>query len=337
MDGYYKFHRTDNNLGCERSCAMLNTTKAVTTMRKNSGVNFTTDSALAFFTKQNDFGELQSLRNLKERNFICMGNKTNADDTQYFRMILGGGTNYIDPIWQFCNITSIPPSAVVDFKIRDFTECSAEIIDQPQCPGESSLPDAIHGMYMLLYDDKGQGWSEAKYSIEFVPVSIDNFLASIISIFLPSPAPQSQSQGQGQGQSKGRSLGQGEGRSQGWGLGLGQRWGQSGGRKESSEIRMKSDDTTSGDDNTQGSDSNSDSTGGDKSSIIIATGALEVGKQTGYASLCLMDGCYYTAVSVGLRPDLIAWILCGQIGGAGMDAVFEVNKIIIIVFRYRNF
>ena len=131
----------------------------------------------------------------------------------------------------------------------------------------------------------------------------------------------------------GQCLGQGEG--EGWGQGQG--WGQSGGRKESSEIRMKSDDTTSGDDNTQGSDSNSDSTGGDKSSIIVATGALEIGKQTGYASLCLMDGCYYTAVSVGLRPDLIAWILCGQIGGAGMDAVFEVIQILIVVFRYRNF
>jgi hypothetical protein len=89
--------------------------------------------ALAFFTASDTFGELQSLRTLKDRNFVCMGNKTSSDDTRCFRTIIGGGTELVNPIWQFCNLGSFPPSAVVEFCVKDWTECSAKIIDQPVC------------------------------------------------------------------------------------------------------------------------------------------------------------------------------------------------------------
>ena len=297
MDEYYKFHRTGTAMGCERSCSMLNTTRDKTQVRENMKdkllVNFETDMALAFFTKADNFGELQALRRLTYRNFICMGNKTSADDKQCFRMILGGGTNIVDPIWQFCNLPTVPVTAVAEFCVTDWTECTAKIVDQPKCteqdyapallpPGDTT-PSAseattlmknsgpLVGMYILLYDDEGNGWSEAEYIIIFVPVSLDNLLSSVASSTLQQSFTFTQI------------------------------------------FRGFND----------GIDSNNSTL--PSGQILIKRGALAEGKQTGYASICVANGCYRADVTLGNKPEQIAWVLCGMIGSAGMNVAFGVK------------
>ena len=295
MDEYYKFHRADTAIGCERSCLMLNSTADKTDtkgrMKDNMLVDFETDMALAFFTKADDFGELEALRRLTSRNFICMGNKTSADDKQCFRIILGGGTNIVDPIWQFCSLSTVSVTAVVEFCVTDWTECTAKIIDQPKCasedfppallpPGDTtpSAPEAetlikssgpLIGMYILLYDEKGYGWSEAEYVIIYVPVSLNNLLSSVVSPILQ--------------------------------------------KSVRNTIRDVDD----------GVDSNTSSL--PLGQILVKQGALAVGKQTGYASICVANGCYTADVTLGNEPEQIAWVLCGMIGSAGMNVVFGVK------------
>lgn len=336
MIEYYKFHRSNTPIGCERSCAMLNSTDSQRGPKEK--INFSTDLALAFFTASDTFGKLQSLRKLGGRNFICMGNKTSSEDTQCFRMIVGGGTNLVDPIWQFCNITSIPATAVVEFCVRDWTECSARIIDQPNCglgggvdqylptgpPGGSSGPPSdpgvnpppggapgvgrpTTGMYMLLYDDKGFGWSLAEYTILFLPVTLTNMALSYFDMI---PIPMSV------GPTAAKTT------------------------KTDKADEGEGDDMT---DDTQdpgpelGSDSGFDpSVPSPDSFTVVATGSLGMGEQTGYASFCLVDGCYIADISVGVFPENIAWVLCGVIGAAGMEGVFEVSRWSLLKYHFRG-
>ena len=299
MDEYYKFHRTDTALGCERSCLMLNATRTESRSKGNAKdrmlIDFDKDSALSFFTKADNFSELQALRSLTKRNFVCMGNKTSAADTQCFRIIVGGGTNLKEPIWQFCNLQAVPAAAVVEFCVTDWTECTAKIVHQPTCPTQSSPPallppgDATSsappgqdiipisgpttGMYMLLYDDKGSGWSGAEYVITFFPTSLRNFALSVI---LPGAS----------------------------------------GQATPRRGRDNADDLGGSDDVGPAVSPMGE--------VVVKIGSLEAGKQTGYASVCLVDGCYTADVSLGERPEQIAWVLCSMIGAAGMEGVFEV-------------
>jgi hypothetical protein len=183
MDEYYKFHRTSTEMGCERSCAMLNSTdhdNSRVEINKRA-INYETDKALAFISKNDTFKTFDSLRKLTYKNFICKGNKTSPSDVQGFRMIIGGGTNLIDPSWNFCGI-AIPPAAVVDFEVHDWTDCTAKIVHKPVC----NSPEQ-HGLYMLMFDELGHGWSKAEYVIYSVPPTISAAFSSLWKLF-PSTA-----------------------------------------------------------------------------------------------------------------------------------------------------
>ena len=357
MVEYYKFHRTDTPMGCERSCTMLNITNTDDPMGENhkieekerrEKIDFSSDTALAFFTAADPFGKLQSLRKLNEKNFICMGNKTSSMDTQCFRIIVGGGTNLVDPVWQFCNISSISATSVVEFCVRDWTECSARVIDQPLCQAAGTVDDdnddlndkplkgphpPTTGMYILMYDDKGEGWSGAMYMIIYLPATVGNLFLSLIGLVPPpvgaltkrttSSSPSSSTASSTASASSPYSS-----------------------SSSSSYTSLEDGDLPKVDDKTGTDPSPTSSPSANPSSspdpgpypgsnsadpapymgyALVAVGALEMGKQTGYASLCLRDGCYVADFSMGTKPEQVAWVLCGVIGAAGMEGVFQVQ------------
>ena len=262
LDQYYKFHRTNTAVGCERSCAMLNISSIATSMPRT---DFEKDLVFGFFTQGDEFAKLEALRQLNGRNFVCMGNGTSPSDPQNFRMILGGGESFAGPVWQFCNLPAVPATSVVEFEVVDYTECSARIVDQPTCP---SAGGDEKGMYILMYDDKGSGWSGAEYSLYSVPSTFEGILRGG---GVPTPDSQSQS-------------------------------------------RSVAAVSTNGPDPYES-----------RGFTLVANGALEKGKQTGYGPVCVKDGCYLGSVSVGTHPSNIAWVFCGVIGSAGMEGVFKVH------------
>jgi hypothetical protein len=254
MDEYYKFHRTgaEVGMGCERSCAMLNSTDNDKSPDRKGAIDYETDLALAFISKNDTFKTFDSLRKLTYKNFICKGNKTSPSDVQGFRMIVGGGTNLVDPGWTFCGI-AVPPVAVVHFEVRDWTECTAKVIDRPVCDS----PGKRNGVYMLMFDETGGGWSGAEYVIYSVPPTISAAFTSLRKL-LPSTA----------------------------------------------QLPV------------------------DKDYKDVGAGSLEVGRQTGYNSHCLSDGCYSVDVSLGNNPSDVFWVFCGKNGYAGTkDAAFHVSNL----------
>ena len=245
---------------------MLNISNNATAMQPT---HFEDELVFGFFTQGDEFAKLEGLRQLNGRNFVCMGNGTSPSDPQNFRMILGGGENFADPVWQFCNLPSVPATAVVEFEVIDYTECSAKIVHQPSCP---SPEGDMKGMYILMYDDKGGGWSGAEYSLYSAPAT---FHGVARSIGIPSESNSLSNTG------------------------------------ETSTITEKPDPYIS------------------RGYTLVANGALEKGRQTGYSSVCVRDGCYLGSVSVGKHPADIAWVFCGAIGSAGMEGVYKVHYIIL--------
>jgi hypothetical protein len=50
-----------------------------------------------------------------------------------FRTVLGISEDLARPRWQLCNASDIPPASVVDFCVRDWTDCRASVVDTVQC------------------------------------------------------------------------------------------------------------------------------------------------------------------------------------------------------------
>lgn len=97
------------------------------------------------------------------KNSVCVGNKTAIQSTQCFRMVLGAGTVRAEPLWNFCGII-IPTSAVVDFCVRDFTECEVTQLSTPKCMSTESNK-GVSGMYVYMISLSSSGWTGAQYQI----------------------------------------------------------------------------------------------------------------------------------------------------------------------------
>lgn len=249
MNEYYKFHRTTTDMGCERSCTMLTGTSAKSSGQTGSqyisaalAVNYEYDTVLAFITLMDGMESLYSIRRLSARNYVCLGNATSPSAPQSFKMMLGGGSNLVDPQWSFCGQQSSSPASLMSFTVRDWTDCTNQNVASISCSESEE-----HPMYLFLYSDKGIGWSGASYSIRSVPTTASSILRTLAT---------------------------------------------GGIVQESTEVKR---------------------------------GTLVEGKQTGFADLCIKDGCYSATVADGLLPDDIFFVMCGSFGTPGVELAFEVS------------
>ena len=249
MNEYYKFHRTTTDMGCERSCTMLTGTSAKSSGQTGSqyisaalAVNYEYDTVLAFITVMDGMDSLHSIRRLSESNYVCLGNATSPSAPQSFKMMLGGGSNLVDPQWSFCGQQSSSPASLMSFTVRDWTDCTNQNVASISCSESKEFP-----MYLFLYSDKGIGWSGASYSIRSVPTTASSILRTLSTGGL---------------------------------------------YQESTEVKK---------------------------------GTLVEGKQTGFADLCIKDGCYSATVAAGLLPDDIFFVMCGSVGTPGVELAFEVS------------
>ena len=249
MDEYYKFHRTKTDMGCERSCTMLTGTSTKSSDQTGSqyasdalAINYEYDTVLAFITVMDGMDSLHSIRRLSESNYVCLGNATSPSAPQSFRMMLGGGSNLVDPQWSFCGQKSTSPASLMNFTVRDWTDCTNQHVESVSC-----FDSKEHPMYLFLYSDKGIGWSGASYTIKSVPTTASSIIRTVAS----------------------------------------------GGMVQEFTV--------------------------------LKSGSLLHGKQTGFADLCIKDGCYSATVSAGVLPDDIFFVMCGSVGTPGLELAFEVS------------
>ena len=175
MDEYYKFHRTGDDMGCERSCSMLTSNKKPSLKLYQKPVNYETDTVLAFITELDEKNTLHSIRRLSERNFVCLGNATSPSAPQSFRMMLGGGTNLADPRWNFCNVAPTSVASIVEFTVHDWTNCTSKVVANFACSEATELP-----MLFFLYGDKGVGWNGGLYLIMSYPTTASSIIKSLL-------------------------------------------------------------------------------------------------------------------------------------------------------------